>query len=498
MNLSYKKILVGSLVIMLTMVTAMMPGLSAEEAVIRLGRAEAAQKAVDYSPTVKNLEMQVTNMSTTYTDLADAMSGLEALYDLLPTYKTLYNSYQAIDNLTHVDDANHSDNYYDYLRLITSLDAGENAQALRMIDLNDVGEVVVGEPAASMDVDAETALLAAVGNPANMQPAAYGQYAALQPQFAAAGITNPNLSKDEEFDTFVYPISVSTLELSAGLKALSSGAESAKVGVETGALTLYDTILMLEGYLTMQEMSYASALEAFESAELKYQNGQISVTDYTIAKNNEEIARRNRDKMARDVENTMMSLNVMLGQDVTAQLDLFTPILEPMAIQDLQSYIDKGLAERSEVVSAKDTLDNKESIFDIYEDYYSKSSDEYQVAKSAVTIAEFDYDKAKLETEINIRAAYQNLLEKKQNLETKQLAYEDGTNSYENAKLNRELGFITDGILQNLEMLYTQSKNDYFVAYREYMTAEAALTNASGFGPAFSEGGVMLGGMTGE
>ncbi len=436
MNLSIKKIASLVLVLSLVMVAIVPTTLGgADETAIRLSRDDVGQMAVDYSPTVKGLETQVTTMSTQYTDLKKAMDGLDALYDLLPSYKGLYNSYQAANAIPP--------NYGKYLELASSADGGEQAQAARMIDGDDAGdvapvdgtddeealEVVVGEPAASMDTAAETALDTEVSNPANMSVALYGQYIALAPQFTAMGITNPNLSSSEEFDTFVYPVKVSTNALSTGLKSLSIATESAKAGIKSGATSLYDTVLMMEGILELQEQSYLIADNDYKSAIKKHENGQMSDIDFTIASNKAEIAKRNRDKMVRDVENLEMSLNIMLGQDVTAELDLFTPLLEEPILQELEFYIGRGLEERSEIETAKNTLNSKEYILEIYDDYFPNSHNEYEVAESDYLIAKMDYDKVVLETEVNIREAYFNLLEKKREFagqglgKTQQLQY---------------------------------------------------------------------------
>lgn len=61
-------------------------------------------------------------------------------------------------------------------------------------------------------------------------------------------------------------------------------------------------------------------------------------------------------------------------------------------------------------------MNSKEYILEIYDDYFPNSHNEYEVAESDYLIAKMDYDKVVLETEVNIREAYFNLLEKKKRI----------------------------------------------------------------------------------
>ncbi len=80
----------------------------------------------------------------------------------------------------------------------------------------------------------------------------------------------------------------------------------------------------------------------------------------------------------------------------------------------------------------------------------------------------------------------------------KDLARLNSSNTYEELKLNYELGFITEGTLLGVETMLIQATNDYFTAYRDYMTAITTLDNSSMMGgPAFG-GASAQGGMTFE
>lgn len=476
------KLIAGVLVMGLTASAVLAPmTMSADEAVIKLSREEVGQMAVDASATVRDLEISQQDLATQFTEMNDAMKGLQALYDLLPRYKELYNKFVTVSAIP---------NYTDYLGYALAFPADI---ALMLNGAEDPGEALM--PWVGLSDGEETALALEVVDPNNMTPAEFGEYSAYQPQFAAMGITDPNLSKEEEYDIFAYPIKGGTMAMQVGVLSMGVGIDVAEVGIASGAETLYDTILMMEGILALQEGSFQMAYSDFVNAREKYLKGQMSEMDFIMMRNKEEIARRNRDSMQRQVDNLVMSFNLMLGLDVDAQIELTTEVEQKVTLESLDFYVERGLKERNEVESFEITHGQKVSDFDLVADYFSKSSYTYKIAKAELEQMNIEETAMLMDIEQNIREAYLNVLEKEENLVIKKLAMDDADRQYKELELNVSLGFVTESTLTGIAIMKTSAINDYYTAYRDYVAAVQALEGASSIGPAYSSGGMTMPGM---
>lgn len=485
MNLSYKKLIASALLVTTVLVTTLSPtAMLADETVIKLSRDQVGQMAVESGSAVRDLELSQKDLVIQYGEVKTAMDGLQAAFDLLPTYRGMYNSYNALDS-----------NHKMYLSLITSSDPLDQAEAIEMIDgVVDLPETTDDEKALKELAEAaELALSAAVTEPAVWGPSAYGQFLAMQKSFAIAGVSNPNLSNREEYEIFASPINDTLASMQSGIVGLTIGIDSARAGVSSGAETLYDSLLGLEEILALQESNYQIALNDFTNAKERYLKGQLSEVDYLISANKEEIARRNRNSMQRNVDNLMMSFNLMLGQDMMAQLELATEVKSSVELETLDAYIERGLKERSEILTAENTLNQSQSSFSLIDDYFNTSSDKYRAAEKELEVAKRDLESAKVDVEYNIRKAYLNVTEKKENLSISQLALEDAKRQYNELELNVSLGFVTESMLNQVGLLVTVATNDYYSSYRDYEAAIQSLESSSSIGPAYSASNAMAG-----
>lgn len=313
-------------------------------------------------------------------------------------------------------------------------------------------------------------------------------------QFAMLGITSPNLTNKQVYDTFIYPIEVGPDAMLVGVLSLGSSIEAAKVGIGLGANQLYDTILAMEDIYTVLEMNYDMAVVDKESFERKYNFGQVSLMEYQKADNKMIIAELEMNKMAREIDNLMLSLKQMLGLSLDIELVLDPSIDSINVLEPLEDYLDSALTKRSEIETLKYSINAKEREFEYVKDYFSSSSNQYKITEGELETLILDLKGTEESIEKEMRSGYVDVLEKGNNLDIKAQDLELAENQLKELTKYYELGFVSEAKKDGIKMLVIQKENDYISAKRDYINALYAYELASGIGPGYSsssQGGMM-------
>jgi hypothetical protein len=454
----YKLVAVSSAIVIFVTLLAS-SGTIAESTPLKLTKEDAKKLVLEYSPIIKGLEKSQKDLAKTFTELSDSMEGLRTLYGFLPRYKHLYNLYQSSIAIP---------NYQIYLETL-AVTQPENMEAVITTLFGTYPNLI-----AATQPDSP-----------NMKIPEYFEYQALKPQFALLGIINPNLSNSQEYEIFVSPLVVTPMNVQTGVLNLTVALESTKAGLASGATTLYNTLIMLEGFLELQEKSYAMAVNDTKTAKKRFDIGRLSQLDYSIAQNKEAIARLHRDSMRRDVENLTMQFNVMMGLKVSTKLELTESVEKVRQLNSLDSYVIKALKERNEIKTLNNNRQNTEVQFEKIKDFYSSSNPVYKIAEAE--LKDNDREKQRLVQQITleIHKAYLDVIEKEAAMEIKKASMEDVLRQHKELKKNVELGFVTSDVLLGLDLLVIQATNDYYTANRNYIAAYAALEGASSIGPAY-------------
>lgn len=473
-----------ALVLMATMIG---PGnVVADNSIVAINREDMGPRVVEYSPMIKGLELDRVQLSIDYKNFNERMNGLEMIYDQLDAYQKLYNFYNSM-----------SPNYQLWLGASAAVlgDPADASLALSVAEMTDgdylaitdpldldFGNVADGPDTNTLTGTEELTLKAEIDSGMMMGVDVYSGFTLLRTQFATIGITDPDLSKEEEYDQFVYPIEIAPGAMQSGIFQMGLGIEQAVAGLTSGAESLYDAALMFEGFLSMQQMSYDMAVDSLQATTKKFELGQVSETTYKQAVNDEQIAKLQLDSMNRDVDNIKMNMNVMLGQEVLTPLVLltvgdFTETLEP-----LDFYIERGMRERAEILTNDHNTARFNGDLSVYEDYLGKSSIEYIRGDNRMKDLALDKSYLMKEIEADIRNAYSAVIEQEKYFVLSKLTMEDSLRQKDEMQVYVELGFVTESAAKGLDILVTQSTNAYYKAYRDYLAALAALESASKIG----------------
>lgn len=463
----------SSLVMAVMMVLSLMVSSAsmADDSMVEVRRDNVGNQVLAYSPTVSSLELGLISISRSYMSYKDSMESFEDIYNNLGTYQTLDSLYSQL-----------SSDYRTYMGLVSSGDVDNMSLAASMID----GDVVDPDAADPNDPDGnglsneeEEALAAEVES---FPLATYTSYIILKAQFSAFGFSSPSISNREEYETFVYPIEVVPLAFQNSAKLLGVTIEQTKAGIKAGAEGVFDGAVMLEGIEAMLAISYELSEDALVTATKKYELGQLSEVAYKQAINDAQIAKLEYDSIQREVENMTMRLNWMLGQELSTPLVLVSDAGQTQTLQPLQAYIESALEARAEIKNNAFNEDYAEDQLYYVDKYLRNSAIERRRLDHELEDLELEADYAVKAISADVQKAYMAVLDQAEFYRISQLTMKDAIRQQSDMALNVELGYVTASTARAVDLLVTQSTNDYHTAYRDYMTALSALEVASGIG----------------
>lgn len=299
----------------------------------------------------------------------------------------------------------------------------------------------------------------------------------------AFGIETPTVSPSQEYESFIAPIYVGTRSLQSGIESMKDGIVSAGDGLEVGGKQLYNTVLMMEGLMDILNLSYETSLTNYNSAQARHKNGLISDFSLNMSKNDMEVARLNAEVMERNILDLKMNMNVMMGREVTSDFQVTPEEVTTTKLQNVQFYIDKALVERNEIISLNRSIEDQEYKMLFIRNRFNSDDTEYILEKKNMELLNIDLQNTQNAITIEIRGAYNDVLEKERALEIAYLDLEEAKRQYKEVAFNVEQGFVTQSTLGQLNLLVTNAVNTVETASRDYLSAVESLTNSSSFGP---------------
>ncbi len=451
--------------------------LMAEDETLQLTRETFIEEAVAYSSTIKELDIQLEKLVNQHQSMDAMLEGMEKLYDNLDDYQDLYNLAQ----YTQSQDAD----YWRYMELVYRVGQGETLTQDEQLELFTLSQIY-GDLTDQTNTNVD---------PTYMTVRQYAIYVNLRPAFEQLGLTDPNLSRAEEYEMFVYPLEVAPVALQNGIVQLKRGVELAEIGTATGMGQLYDSYSMLTGYLELQEQNYAVAKEKYEADKTRYELGRLSEADYKASANTLEIAKLNRDTMERQLDNLTMNINRMIGREPEApiKIQVTNQAFIPHDLEDVDVYINRALEERNEILTQEEAIHAKEIEMTQVDKFFSDSKDTYKATALELEVQKSEMESVENDIRIELISAYQNVLEKEKAADIAKGDLDAAYRQYNVVKTNMSLGFVTAATLNQVQILVSNSLEGYNTAVTDYDKAYEDLINASQIGPAYQpEGGMTL------
>lgn len=265
--------------------------------------------------------------------------------------------------------------------------------------------------------------------------------------------------------------------------------EKAVASVRLQAYTLYINLLKLKYSVDLQTELVNNLQNNYSKSLISYKNGKITKNDLRLIEINLEKAQLQLNQYKRSYNSALMELNKSMGKDINTKYNslIDNNIVPSMEIQSLESYINKALENRAEVLNAKANLayQNKSFEFDKLNHTTSqKDYDDYmQTAQYDLDQIQYEYDITKIDIQSEINTGYKNLLTKLKSCESAQKQCEIAKYNYETAEKSYELSSITLYDLENAKISYTQSQINLKNTQLDLWLYEIKMDYATGIGP---------------
>jgi outer membrane protein TolC len=285
--------------------------------------------------------------------------------------------------------------------------------------------------------------------------------------FSSIGVTSP-LSDKEEYETFVYIIDVVPVTLEKGIGSMETGVEVAKASVASGVSDLYDGLLSMYEGLEMLTKSYELAEENYASLESKYEKGLVSSMALAQGENDVAVALLEKNKMAREIENMEMTLKQMIGLNLTQPISLDEDLSYEEDLWALESYIVLALNNRNELITLTNSIEAKEAELTSIKDYFSSTEPTYKIAEGELSNLSLELEQTKIEIELEIRQAYVEVSNTKNQLDVAYREYLDIQDDFEAIKKYYEVGLVPLSSVNSYELLVLQKESAYKGAIRTY------------------------------
>ncbi|MBC7958753.1 MAG: hypothetical protein H7X94_02700 [Vallitaleaceae bacterium] len=475
-----------------------------EQPTVTLTREDAAVMAVSNSSVVRGLSNGLEDMKSGYEDMRDGLKGLYGLYEVqLPRYKSL----SAKNAVTQGNV-----NYKTYSDLSLDKAVKDNRRIVVIATLATLNAIPVVDQTADqqaqivtltnektqLDIDIPILAnsIAAVGlNAAQIaQVITVPEFYELQELaaiFTNMGITSPNLTPEQEYNSFINPLKVAPVSMAKEIDSMSVGLDSETSAIGFGAKQLYDALLMMYGFYDLQVASFTLTEKDYSSAKGKFERGLVSQYDLTKAKNAYDIAVLEKVKMERDMDNTEMTLKNMLGLNLKVKIKLLDSLDTSGKLNTLVYYLQQAGINRNEIKTNKNTIADLENQMDTIQRYFASTSDDYLIVKTNLANGQISLQTAQLSLEKEIRKAYEDVLIKETEMKVKQLEAGSAKNNLNNLQRYLALGFVTENAVTGIKIKFLQAEGAYQTAQRSYYNALSSIQAASSIGPAYSMNGGM-------
>lgn len=239
--------------------------------------------------------------------------------------------------------------------------------------------------------------------------------------------------------------------------------------------------------VTKQYFTYLLTMEQLENQnntinrindKLKAIKAQISVgkaneSDLQETEVALQTAEQQKDLLTRDLNNTVLGLNSLLGRSIESEIVLIKQDIPFYKLNvDIDEVIQKRIETSSEILQAKNNEAEAKIEYDIASfTSASEISDDTERAEDKLLNAGYDYKKLLKDTEINVLNEYNNVLNLRDDIEIKQLQVDLLKKQMDKAKVQYDRGLINiisyNNAIQSFEdadIACKKAKLDYFIA----------------------------------
>lgn len=257
----------------------------------------------------------------------------------------------------------------------------------------------------------------------------------------------------------------------------------------------YDGLLSMQESIAGLESNVGSMQKQYDQLLTKLKLGQVSEIERFQSEVRLEQQKLLLSKLKRDYSSQEMAFNKLIGQPLTTKNILTAaPITDqPTLPPDYNTYLEKALKSRSEVLNAQNDLTVKQRELGIMEQYsIEKSGFDYREEDQGVAEKRAALKEAVNTVTNDMQYAYTDLTIKKKNIDIAKSSLDNTQKQYDDAKLRYDQGLLPLSALWDLQTALITAKNSYNSAQRAYSTAWYKMDLSTGAGPGYNSAAIPV------
>ncbi|MEN2777364.1 TolC family protein [Acetivibrio clariflavus] len=253
--------------------------------------------------------------------------------------------------------------------------------------------------------------------------------------------------------------------------------------------------------LMKSDKDYKLAQKKYQLAEskhrinkLKFEQGLITRQDLDESEYELLKAEKSVEEAKRNRENTVRSMNSILGADISTEYEevIFDELKRNITLKPLEYYIEKALAERYEIKSIEEELRLKELKKGIIEKskLFKKNyniMEQYEDLELEIETLKVKMEKARFDIENDIKKAYIEIKNDLNTIESTTETIKMQKRNLDKMKQQYERGFISKIVLDEMEIGIEELENMKEYVIYSYNTKIMKLEEAAGLGPAYGK-----------
>ncbi|HPU41456.1 MAG TPA: TolC family protein [Acetivibrio clariflavus] len=253
--------------------------------------------------------------------------------------------------------------------------------------------------------------------------------------------------------------------------------------------------------LMKSDKDYKLAQKKYQLAEskhrinkLKFEQGLITRQDLDESEYELLKAEKSVEEAKRNRENTVRSMNSILGADISTEYEevIFDELKRNITLKPLEYYIEKALAERYEIKSIEEELRLKELKKGIIEKskLFKKNyniMEQYEDLELEIETLKVKMEKARFDIENDIKKAYIEIKNDLNTIESTTETIKMQKRNLDKMKQQYERGLIPKIVIDEMEIGIEELENTKEYLIYSYNTKIMKLEEASGLGPAYGK-----------
>ncbi len=253
--------------------------------------------------------------------------------------------------------------------------------------------------------------------------------------------------------------------------------------IEAMTIQVYYGVLQAEENLKVSKDNLANQKTIYNNTMKKYKLGTVARVD-TLTAETQVLQAENQVAVAETaVKNAKMNFNLLLGYDLMQKVtltDALKIVEEPVG--NLTGFIESALNNRNEIKGVALGAEVQEILLKGLEYRYPKNSSTYLKQESATLQARKTAEDAPIQIELDIRARYMDIADKKQAVAVAQAQLANAKEGYRLATISYDAGMNTLTDVQQAQITSFQAGQGVAKAITDYDLAVYNFNHATGVG----------------